>query len=50
MRVVLRSLYSRLRAGTLTVAAPTVFALADASDAFTALESRATTGKFLLNA
>lgn len=41
--------FDRLRAGTLTVAAPTAFALADVSDAFTALESRSTTGKQLLN-
>ena len=40
--------FDRVRAGTLTVAVPTRFALADVSDAFTALESRATTGKLAL--
>jgi len=40
--------FDRIRAGDLTVAAPTPFALADVSDAFTALESRATTGKLVL--
>lgn len=40
--------FDRIRAGSLRVAASTPFALADVSDAFTALESRATTGKLVL--
>jgi NADPH2:quinone reductase len=40
--------FDRLQGGTLTVAAPTAYQLDDISLAFTALESRATTGKLLL--
>lgn len=40
--------FSRLSAGSLMVAAPTSFALTQVSEAFTALESRSTSGKLVL--